>query len=154
MQINICELQLGALGDSESRDCDEAEQRAVPQRATTSSRGQSPCELKQLADLLVGIDVRCQSSVAPTKDPHSRHLGVNLGLTGVGRERPNDLEPSSGSDDGGSTDMFLRPFELKRLRQWPLMPQGAGEPGEPQKFSTCGLGSDGLAGNDSNILNQ
>ena len=139
LQINIFDLQLQGLGDSEHPSGDEAEQCAVHQRAQAASGGQAPRLLKQLADLLVSVDVGCGPSVPAPKDPGWRHLGVNLELTVVGREGSNDLEPSGCGDSTGSQDMLSRPFELKLLRQRSAMTLGVGEPSEPQQLGTGGL---------------
>ena len=94
---------------------------------------------EQLAQLLVGIDVRCWPSVAAAEDPWRRYFGGSLELAVVGREGSNDLEPSGGGDVAGSHDMFSRPCELKFLRQSPLMTPGVGETGEPQELGARGL---------------
>ena len=97
--------------------------------------------LKQIADLLVGVDVWCWPSVAAAKDSGWRHLGVHLELTVVGREGSNDLEPSSCGNRTGSKNMLSRLFELKFLRQCSAMTSGVGKPGEPQQLGAGGLQS-------------
>ena len=139
IQINIFDLQLQGLGDSEPRSGNETEQCAVHQRAQATSRGQAPRVLKQLADLLVGVDVWCWPSVAAAKDSGWRHFGVHLELTIVGREGSNDLEPSSCGNSTGSKDMLSRPFELKFLRQSSAVSPRVGESGEPQQLGAGGL---------------
>ena len=90
LQINISDLQLQCLRDPEPGSGDEAEQRAVHQRAQSVLRGQAPCLVEQFKNFGIGVDVRRWPPVTAAEDARFRHFGVNLELAVVGCEGSND----------------------------------------------------------------
>ena len=109
VQFDVRDLQLQSLRQPEPRSGDQAEQRSIHQRPQATARGQAPGLVKQFPDLFVGVDVRCQPSMAASEDAERRHLGGRLKLPVVGRERSNDLEPPSGGHRTGVPDMLACP---------------------------------------------
>lgn len=85
---------------------------------------------QQIANLLVGVDVRGKPSMAAAQDEWRRHLSGGLELAVIGRERSDGLQPARCRNGARSCDMLARPIQLQIERQRPLMVSGVGESGE------------------------
>src|SRR5438128_7631946 len=97
MQIDITDLQLQGLRESEPGGGDQPEQCSVYQ-GTQATRGrQAVGMVQQLEDLLVSVDVWRQSALAAAKGSCWWHLAGHFELAVVSRKRPQYLEPAGGS---------------------------------------------------------
>ena len=109
-QIDILDLQIQCLGDSESGSCDEPEKCLIGHGSQPTWRRHAVRQGQQIANLLIGVDVWGQSSMAVAQDEWGRHLSGGLELEVIGRKRSDDLQPARCRNGTRSCDMLARPI--------------------------------------------
>jgi hypothetical protein len=93
-EIQVCETQLQCLRKPQSGGGDEAKQSLVGCRTKSSLRLELTGCPKQIGNLPIGIDMRCEAPLRPTKDVLLRNVRRPVYSETESNERPDCLQPA------------------------------------------------------------
>ena len=99
LKIDVRTPQRRGFTRSQPRRRDESEERGASHSAQTPGRRQSPCSLKQRADLLIGIDMGREAPAAfRTEKPDRRDLGGRIESQTIAGKAAHHRESMGGGE--------------------------------------------------------
>jgi hypothetical protein len=111
VQIDISTSKIHSFGNTQPGRRNQSEDRLISHRPRGAVRRQLPGRDEEVADLLVGINVRCQPPVRPAEDRDVRKCGGRIQTRQISSKWPENLKPAGPGAWPGMSRFTFHPIE-------------------------------------------